>query len=43
MVRGRIIMSTKFDKFEALSEDKQRAITNAAMKEFVKGGYDKAQ
>lgn len=35
-------MSTKFDKFEALSEDKQKIIMNAAMKEFVKGGYDKA-
>lgn len=33
---------SSFDKFEALSEDKQKTILNAAMTEFVKGGYSKA-
>jgi len=33
---------SQFDKFESLSEDKQKNIMNAAMKEFVKGGYNKA-
>lgn len=28
--------------FESLNNDKQKTIINAAMKEFVKGGYDKA-
>jgi len=31
-----------YDKFEALIEDKRRTIIKASMKEFVKGGYDKA-
>jgi len=32
----------KFEKFEALSEEKKSTIMNAAMSEFVKGGYEKA-
>lgn len=35
-------MSGDFDKFEALSDEKKKLIMNAAMTEFVKGGYDKA-
>jgi len=31
-----------FEKFESLNEEKQKTIINAAMKEFVKGGYEKA-
>lgn len=31
-----------FEKFESLSDDKKKIILNSAMKEFVKGGYNKA-
>lgn len=31
-----------FEKFEALNEEKKKTILNAAMTEFVKGGYEKA-
>lgn len=31
-----------FKKFEALSSEKKKMIINVAMKEFLKGGYDKA-
>lgn len=35
-------MSKNFQRFEALPDEKQKAIMNSAMEEFVKGGYDKA-
>ncbi len=31
-----------FEKFEALNDEKKKTIINASMKEFVKGGYEKA-
>jgi len=31
-----------FEKFEALNEEKKKSIINAAMTEFLKGGYEKA-
>lgn len=31
-----------FQKFEALNEEKKTTIINASMREFLKGGYDKA-
>ncbi len=30
-----------FEKFESLADDKKKVILNSAMKEFVKGGYNK--
>lgn len=32
----------KFEKFEALNSEKKKLILNASMKEFIRGGYEKA-